>query len=70
MFGVAVMSTIFAGAGSFASPQAFVDGFTPALWVGAAVVGAGSLVALALPRRRLAESDAAEPAVAPAAAAA
>src|SRR3954453_17269896 len=36
VFGVAVMSTIFAGAGSFASPQAFVGGFIPALWVGAA----------------------------------
>src|SRR3954469_23706885 len=52
VFGVAVMSTIFAGSGGFASPQAFVDGFTPALWVGAAVVGTGALVALALPSRR------------------
>src|ERR687885_265279 len=42
VFGVAVMSTIFAGAGSFASPQAFVDGFTPALWLGAAVARAGA----------------------------
>jgi EmrB/QacA subfamily drug resistance transporter len=66
VFGVAVMSTIFSGAGGFTSPQAFVDGFAPALWVGAAVVGAGALVALLLPRR----SSAAEPAVeaAPAAA--
>src|SRR3954447_79460 len=52
VFGVAVMSTIFAGAGGFASPQAFVDGFAPALWVGAAVVGTGALVALALPSRK------------------
>src|SRR4051794_3607977 len=52
VFGVAVMSTIFSGAGGFTSPQAFVDGFAPALWVGAAVVGAGALVALALPSRR------------------
>ena len=42
VFGVAVMSTIFSGAGGFASPQAFVDGFRPALWVGAAVVGVGA----------------------------
>ena len=52
VFGVAVMSTIFSGAGGFTSPQAFVDGFAPALWVGAAVVGAGALVALLLPGRR------------------
>src|SRR3954471_15746065 len=70
VFGVAVMSTIFAGAGGFASPQAFVDGFAPALWVGAAVVGAGALVALALPARRSARDDALEPAAAPAAVAA
>jgi EmrB/QacA subfamily drug resistance transporter len=70
VFGVAVMSTIFAGAGSFASPQAFVDGFTPALWVGAAVVGAGALVALALPARRRAPCEALEPAAVPAAVAA
>jgi EmrB/QacA subfamily drug resistance transporter len=52
VFGVAVMSTIFAGDGGFASPQAFVDGFHPALWVGAAVVGLGALVALLLPAGR------------------
>ena len=46
------MSTIFAGAGGFTSPQAFVDGFHPALWVGAAVVGVGAAVALLLPAGR------------------
>jgi EmrB/QacA subfamily drug resistance transporter len=61
VFGVAVMSTIFAGAGSFVSPQAFVDGFTPALWVGAAVVGVGALVALALPGRRIETAEAVAP---------
>jgi EmrB/QacA subfamily drug resistance transporter len=64
VFGVAIVSTIFASNGSFASPQAFVDGFTSALWVGAAVVAAGALVALLLPARRPAAR------VAPAAAAA
>src|SRR3954447_13493205 len=52
VFGVAVMSTIFAGSGSFASPQAFVDGFTPALWLGAGVLPVGGRRALPLPRRR------------------
>src|SRR3954454_4686820 len=61
VFGVAVMSTIFAVAGSFASPQAFVDGFAPALWVGAPVVGAGALVPLALPARRAVPREAGAP---------
>ncbi len=60
VFGVAVMSTIFSGAGGFTSPQAFVDGFAPALWVGAAVVGAGALVALLLPGRQSAAEPVAE----------
>jgi EmrB/QacA subfamily drug resistance transporter len=60
VFGVAVMSTIFSGAGGFSSPQAFVDGFTPALWVGAAVVGFGALVALLLPGRTSARAAVAE----------
>jgi EmrB/QacA subfamily drug resistance transporter len=62
VFGVAVLSTIFASAGGFASPQAFVDGFVPAVWAGAGVVAVGALLALALPARGAA------PAVAPAAA--
>jgi hypothetical protein len=51
VFGVAVLSTIFAGAGGFGSPQEFVAGFTPAVWAGAAVVAIGALLALALPSR-------------------
>ena len=53
VFGVAVLASVFAAKGSYASPQAFVDGMTPALWVGAAVAGLGSVVALAIPGRRL-----------------
>ncbi len=52
VFGVAVLGSIFAGAGGFDSPQAFVDGFGPAVWVGAGVVAVGALVALALPETR------------------
>jgi EmrB/QacA subfamily drug resistance transporter len=51
VFGVAVLSTIFAAGGSFASPAAFVDGVRPALWVGVAVVGLGALIATLVPRR-------------------
>src|SRR3954451_13714972 len=80
VFGVAVLSTIFSSHGGFSSPQAFVDGFTAALWVGAGVVGVGALVALLLPARQpvaaattataTAAADAAAPALAAAPAAA
>jgi EmrB/QacA subfamily drug resistance transporter len=49
VLGVAVLASVFTGAGSYASPQAFVDGLIPALWVGVAVLGAGALTVLALP---------------------
>ncbi len=41
VLGVAVLATVFARSGVFRSPQAFVDGFTAALWVavGFSVVG-------------------------------
>jgi MFS family permease len=56
VFGVAVAAAVFAGAGSFASPAAFLDGFAPAVAVLAAFSLAGAIVALALPgRRRTAE---------------
>ncbi|HEU5264240.1 MAG TPA: MFS transporter [Gaiellaceae bacterium] len=62
VLGVAVLASIFARYGSYASPEAFTDGLVVATWVGAAVVGAGSLVALLIPRKtRPVEVPAAEP---------
>jgi EmrB/QacA subfamily drug resistance transporter len=52
VFGVAVAAAVFAGAGSFASADAFLDGFAPAIAVVAALSLAGALVAIALPGRR------------------
>jgi MFS family permease len=49
VLGVAVLASIFTSAGGYASAQAFVDGLVPALWVGAAVLGAGALSVLAFP---------------------
>ena len=49
--GVAVLASVFAGTGSYASPQAFTDGMTSAIWVGAAVLAAGALLALLVPGR-------------------
>ena len=52
VFGVAVLATIFSSYGSYASPQDFTDGVIPATWLGAVVLGLGSLLALAVPRTR------------------
>jgi EmrB/QacA subfamily drug resistance transporter len=68
VFGVAVLATVFSESGAFASPQSFVDGIVPALWVASAVVAVGAAAALLLPRRarqaRRAGEAIAEPAAA------
>ena len=52
VFGIAVAVAVFAAAGSYASPAAFMDGFTPAILVAAGLSVAGAVAGLALPRRR------------------
>jgi MFS family permease len=59
--GVSVLATVFSGSGGYATPQSFVDGLVPALWVGAAVLVVGSLVGLAVPRLRAAPAQPLEP---------
>jgi len=51
VFGVAVLAAVFARSGSYASPQAFVDGMAPAVLIGAAVVAVGAVAAFAIPRK-------------------
>src|SRR5207248_9276182 len=51
VFGVAVLASVFSHYGGYQSGTAFVDGLTPAVWIGAALVAVGSLAALAIPRR-------------------
>jgi EmrB/QacA subfamily drug resistance transporter len=53
VFGIAVVVAVFAGAGSYASAQAFTDGFAPAILVAAGLALAGALAGLALPGRRV-----------------
>jgi EmrB/QacA subfamily drug resistance transporter len=63
VLGIAVLATVFTSQGSYASPQAYVAGLTPAMWVGAAVLAAGALIALVFPfstRASAAEHAAAE----------
>ncbi|CAL9581238.1 MFS transporter [Streptomyces atacamensis] len=55
--GVAVLGTVFAAHGGYLSPQDFVDGVRPALWIGAAVTALGGLVAFAIPRRHAAPPE-------------
>ncbi|MFE3633311.1 DHA2 family efflux MFS transporter permease subunit [Streptomyces cellostaticus] len=50
--GIAVMSSIFAAQGGYASAQNFVDGLRPALVTGSAVVALAGLAALLIPARR------------------
>jgi EmrB/QacA subfamily drug resistance transporter len=52
VFGIAVAVAVFAGAGSYASPATFTDGFAPAVGLGAALALAGAAAGLALPIRR------------------
>jgi EmrB/QacA subfamily drug resistance transporter len=60
VLGVAVLATVFTDTGGYGSPQAYVDGLVPAIWVGAAVLAVGALVALLVPGRRAARAGALE----------
>jgi EmrB/QacA subfamily drug resistance transporter len=52
VFGIAIVVAVFAAAGSFASANAFLDGFAPAIAVTAALSLAGAIAGTALPGRR------------------
>jgi MFS family permease len=57
VFGVAVLASLFAQYGGYSSGTAFVNGMTPAVYVGAAVVALGSIAAFAIKRPRRAEAN-------------
>jgi EmrB/QacA subfamily drug resistance transporter len=65
-FGVAVLATIFAASGSYASSSAFSNGFSAAVAASGAVALIGALAGVVLPGARRAVSTAAFPAPAPA----
>jgi EmrB/QacA subfamily drug resistance transporter len=56
VFGVAVLASLFSHYGGYGTGTSFVDGMTPAVYVGAAVVAVGSLAAFAIKRRPRAEA--------------
>ena len=58
VFGVAVLATVWSHYGGYSTGQSFVDGMTPAIWVGASVVALGAVAAFLIPhRRRVAEAE-------------
>jgi EmrB/QacA subfamily drug resistance transporter len=52
VFGIAVAVAVFAAAGSYASPSAFVEGFRPAIGLAGGLSVIGAVAGLALPGRR------------------
>ncbi len=58
-FGLAIAVAVFSGAGSYASPVAFSDGFAPAIVVSAALSLCGALAGAWTPRRQVAPGAAA-----------
>jgi EmrB/QacA subfamily drug resistance transporter len=66
--GLAIAVAVFTGAGTYASPAAFSDGFAPAIAVSASLSLLGAITAIALRGRQRATTTVPVPAPAPAAA--
>ena len=58
VLGVSVLATVFAQYGSYQSPQSYVDGLTPAVYVGAGIAALGAIAALFIRRTRPQEAPA------------
>jgi hypothetical protein len=64
VFGVAVLASVFAGAGGYSSPETFTNGTSTAVWIGGAVVALGAIAAAFIGKpRRAGEVVEAEPEV-------
>ena len=61
VFGVAILASVFAANGGYTSPQAFVDGMVPAVWVGAAVLAVAAVAAAFVPGRSAVQAGARQP---------
>jgi MFS family permease len=49
VFGVAILASVFASYGGYKTSQTFVNGLTPAMWIGAGVVALGAIAAFLIP---------------------
>jgi len=56
VLGIAVLATVFSSNGNYLSAHAFISGLEPAMWVGAAVLVVGAVVAAAVPFSTRAEA--------------
>ena len=63
VLGIAVLAAMFSARGGYATPSAFVDGFVPALTIGAITVAIGAAAALLIPPRQRATVTALKPAL-------
>jgi EmrB/QacA subfamily drug resistance transporter len=52
VLGIAVLASVFSGAGGYTSPSTFVGGLVPAVATAAVVLGVGAAIALAIPALR------------------
>jgi MFS family permease len=66
VFGIAILVTVFAGAGSYASARAFSDGFAPAIAISAALSFIGAIAGTGLPGRQPTTDTARQPRPVPA----
>jgi MFS family permease len=57
VLGIAILATVFTSHGGYTSPQAYIDGLTPAIWVGAGVLAAGALIAAVFPFGKGAQAE-------------
>jgi MFS family permease len=65
VLGIAVLASVFSANGSYASPEAFTDGMTAAIWVGAAILAVGALLALLVPGKGAVRQAQVEPGAEP-----
>jgi EmrB/QacA subfamily drug resistance transporter len=49
VLGITVLATVFTAHGNYITGQGFINGLTPAMWIGAAVLAGGALVAAVVP---------------------
>ena len=52
VFGIALLGAVFSSSGGYLSSQDYVNGLRPAMYVGAAIVTIGVIMALLVPNRR------------------